>query len=134
MANVTTPAPPASSSLPVRRASSRTYPETPAQADIIRRAFHSRGLWLGPLAWLLALWAQSLLPAEPGRTWAVWLLVLAGVLAVTAWGGTRLIPALPTTDQRPPTTDRNYDRQIRVSRFAFPLSTLCLVGFALGGL
>src|SRR3954452_13232289 len=45
-----------------------------------------RGLWLGPLAWLVALVGLWLYGGdEPGRTVGLILLPVAGVLAVIAW-------------------------------------------------
>src|SRR3954454_2913689 len=45
-----------------------------------------RGLWLGPLAWLVALVGLWLYGGdEPGRTVGLVLLPVAGVLAVIAW-------------------------------------------------
>src|SRR5690349_752797 len=60
-----------------------------------------RGLWLGPVAWLVAVGALGLVPAEPGRTLALGGLVGAGGLAVLAWGRTRWVRGLAPADAGP---------------------------------
>src|SRR4051794_33101036 len=60
-----------------------------------------RGLWLGPVAWLMAVGALGLLPAEPGRTLAMGGLVGAGALAVLAWGRTRWVRGLAPVEAGP---------------------------------
>ena len=58
------------------------------------RWWATRGVWLGVVAWAVALGGLSLLGAEPGRTWGMINLGLAGVLAVVAWGQERPLPGL----------------------------------------
>src|SRR5215212_6815178 len=72
-----------------------------------------RGLWLGPVAWLVALGALVLLQDEPGRTLALGVLVLAGVLAVLAWGRWRWVRGLAPVDAGPLVV---WDRR-RLTRF-----------------
>lgn len=52
----------------------------------VRALWSARGLWLGPLAWLISLIGTLLLKEEPGRTIGALLILSAGVLAVLAWG------------------------------------------------
>lgn len=42
-------------------------------------------LWLGILAWLVALLAIELLGSEPGRTFGAFLAIIAGAIAIIAW-------------------------------------------------
>jgi hypothetical protein len=58
------------------------------------RLWEARGVWLGVLAWGVALGGLSLLGAEPGRTWGMIVLALAAVLGVVAWGHERPLPGL----------------------------------------
>src|SRR5690349_17295797 len=53
------------------------------------RLWAARGVWLGVVAWGVALAGLSLLGAEPGRTWGMGVLALAAVLGVVAWGPVR---------------------------------------------
>src|SRR4051794_38563976 len=51
-------------------------------------------LVVGGAAWALALGALAALGAEPGRTWAMLALAVAGVGAVLAWYDWRAVPAI----------------------------------------
>ena len=55
----------------------------------------TRGAWLGPIAFVLSLLGTELLRSESLRSWAVVLLLAAGVLAVLAWSDTRWSPSFP---------------------------------------
>src|SRR5262245_54862574 len=61
------------------------------------RIWAGRGVWLGAGAFGLALLGLALLEDEPGRTWGAGLIVLAGALAVLAWGNTPWKLALVTS-------------------------------------
>jgi hypothetical protein len=58
------------------------------------RLWAGRGVWLGLVAWAVALGGLSLLVAEPGRTWGMIVLALAGVLGIVAWSQERPLPGL----------------------------------------
>ena len=55
----------------------------------------ARGVWLGPIAFLLSLLGTELLVYDFLRSWAVLLLLAAGVLAVLAWSDVRWLPLFP---------------------------------------
>src|SRR5262245_52922146 len=61
----------------------------------LARARGANGLWLGTVAYALALAGTLLLKDEPGRGWGVLMLLVGGLLAVAAWHDVPLPPALP---------------------------------------
>src|ERR1041384_5615682 len=54
-----------------------------------------RGVWLGPVAFVLSLLGTELLRSESLRPWAVLLLLAAGLLAVVAWSDARWSLSFP---------------------------------------
>jgi 4-amino-4-deoxy-L-arabinose transferase-like glycosyltransferase len=57
--------------------------------DTFSHLWQSRGLWLGPFAWLLALFGTLWLWDSGARLFSDVMIGVAGVLAVAAWGGQR---------------------------------------------
>ena len=70
-------------SQPIRAVSTLRLPQA------LLRLWAARGVWLGVVAWGVALGGLGMLGAEPGRTWGMGVLALAGVLGVLAWGQER---------------------------------------------
>ncbi len=67
--------------------------EEPPRPAPVARIWTTRGRWLGPAAWLPALAGTLALAAETTRTAGEIAIILAGILAVVAWGGERTVPA-----------------------------------------
>jgi 4-amino-4-deoxy-L-arabinose transferase-like glycosyltransferase len=72
----------------------------PARARSWARRWSARGIWLGPLAFVLSLLGTELLGRESARNFAVLLLLTAGVLAVLAWSDARWSAAFPVGSDR----------------------------------
>src|SRR4051812_30891122 len=76
----------------------QSIPATPPliapRSSLLARAWAARGVWLGAGAAGGAAWALTGLGDPAQRTAALWVLILAGALAVIAWGGVRPIPGV----------------------------------------
>ncbi len=93
---------------------------------VIQGAWHARGLWLGPCAWLLALAGTLLLPDEAARWWGVALILLGCGVTLVAW---RNVP-VPSPFDAPSSLERASDRfQLRFRGYA-----PSLVGFGVSAL
>src|SRR6476661_4808521 len=91
----------------------------PAFARSSSWGWSARGVWLGPVAFVLSLLGTELLGRESLRNLAVLLLLAAGVLAVLAWSDARWSPPFPA-DRGAKLAEAHL--QMRRSRFA--LATL----------
>src|SRR5690348_4326477 len=76
----------------------------------------ARGLWLGPLAFVLSLIGTELLTKESVRIWAVLVLFVAGSLAVLAWSNSKWTAPWPNEYGKSQTPPKSRKRQ-----FAFGL-------------